>query len=144
MCLFEANDYHIELAIDVLKSQDKLLLQSLKDFLKVVPNPICVEKILVTAIYRLAKIDSEACGWILSHPDYLMPELDLINFSINFLAGKLKEMGFVKGEDFQIRSNAWLDISPEVKEEFLAEKSESDRWFILEIMKLIEPFDTNN
>ena len=95
----------------MLKTRDRFLLKSLKDFLKVVPSSICVEQIWETAIYRLATRDLEACYWILDNPAYLMPDLDLIDFCINYVINKLKSMGFMEGKDFSIRSKGELNHS---------------------------------
>ena len=64
MCLAQTYDIHLELAIDVFKSQNPTLIISLKNFLTVLPNAKCVEDVLTAAIYKLAKTEPETCRWI--------------------------------------------------------------------------------
>jgi len=75
------DESYVELAVSVYQSQDITALQALKDFLTVLANPISIEKVLLKAIYGLAENDPHACRWLLSDPSYLMPELDILEFT---------------------------------------------------------------
>lgn len=68
---------YINLAIDVLKTQDPVLIHSLTDFLMVLPTPGQIEGVLQDAIDQLAQIDRNTHQWILDHSGCLMPYVDL-------------------------------------------------------------------
>lgn len=68
---------YINLAIDVLKTQDPALIHSLTDFLMVLPTPSQIEGVLQDAVDRLAQIDRNTHQWILDHSGCLMPYVDL-------------------------------------------------------------------
>ncbi len=87
----------VELAIDILKVQNKALVNSLKDYLTVLPSPQCVEEVLAAAIHELAETDPDACRWMLRHPDYLEPELDLVELAVKLALTKLQASGFRAG-----------------------------------------------
>jgi hypothetical protein len=70
-------EIHVELAVTVFKTQNKVLVDSLKNFLTVLANPKCIERVLIAAIYQLAETDPEICRWLLRNSSYLEPELDL-------------------------------------------------------------------
>lgn len=76
--LWTDTDY-INLAIDVLKTQDPALIHSLTDFLMVLPNPSQIEGVLQDAVDQLAQIDSNTHQWILDHSGCLMPYVDLLD-----------------------------------------------------------------
>jgi hypothetical protein len=99
---------HVELAIDVFKAQTPTLVNSLKDFFTALPRPKCVEEILATALYQLADIDPDACRWLLRHPHYLKPELDLVELATQFALKKLQAQGFVQEQDFKFEPSGKL------------------------------------
>jgi hypothetical protein len=59
------------------------LLKSLKDFLIDLPCSQSVEEILIEAFYQLAKIDPDACRWLLHNYIHLLPEVNLVEFLKN-------------------------------------------------------------
>lgn len=67
----------IEIAVDVFKTQNLVLVSSLKDFLTGLPSPKSVEEVLVAALYQLAETEPGAYRWLLNHALCLEPELDL-------------------------------------------------------------------
>ena len=127
---------YIELAIDVFKTQDQVLLKSLKDFLTFLPSPIDIEQILAASIYQLAEVDSDSCRWLLRNPFYLMPELDLIDLARKMTFSKLESYGFAEGEDFQLDNNNKLRLSEIAKTTLLEESSMCDRFLLEEIMQI--------
>jgi hypothetical protein len=88
---FPVDESYVELAVDVFKAQTLSSLQALKDFLTVLPSPVSIEKVLIRAVYRLAQSDPQACCWLLSEPAYLMPELDIIEFTCHLALSILNE-----------------------------------------------------
>lgn len=138
MCLSNSYEPHIGLAIDVFKTQNPALLISLKDFLTVLPNPKCVEEVLVAAIYQLAETDIEACRWILRNSYYLEPEVDLVELTMNLALTKLLNQGFVPGQDFKVETNGQLQIVQEAKTRLMIEDSVGDRLLLEELLPVYD------
>jgi hypothetical protein len=134
MCLSNTDEPHVELAIDVFKTQTPALVGSLKDFLTVLPNPKCVEQVLTTAIYELAETDPDACRWLLRNPRYLEPELDLIEVAIKLALTKLQNQGLVLDQDFKFEPNSRLNVNEKVKAELMVGNSAGDRLLLEEIL----------
>lgn len=107
----EIDQSYVELAVDILRVQCPESIQSLKDFLTVLPNPGSIEDVLIRAIYQLAEIDSEACRWILRHSNYLMPELDVKNYAMQWVCFMLQAQGFVLNQDFQFNPLQHLQLT---------------------------------
>ena len=136
MCLAKTYDIHLELAVDVFKSQNPALIISLKNFLTVLPNPQCVEDVLTAAIYTLAKIEPEACRWILRNSYYLKPEVDLVEFASNLALTKLQNQGFVVNQDFKLESNSHLQVTEKAKAGLMDDNSDGDRLLLEEILQV--------
>jgi hypothetical protein len=83
MCASNSCGFYSELATDVFKTQNLALLKSVKDFLTDLPCSQSIEEILIEAFYQLAKIDPDACRWLLHNYIYLLPEVNLIEFFEN-------------------------------------------------------------
>jgi hypothetical protein len=94
---------HIELAIAVFKKHDKALVNSLKNFLTLLPTSNCVEDVLKSAICQLAASDPEDCRWLLRNAPCLEPELDLIQFVMETVSTQFQNEGFKLDRDF------WFD-----------------------------------
>lgn len=127
---------HVELAIDVFRTQTPALVASLKDFLTVLPNPKCVEQVLTTAIYQLAESDPDACRWLLRNPRYLEPELDLVEVAIQLALRKLQNQGLVLDQDFKFEPNSRLNVNAKAKAELMVGNSAGDRLLLEEILKV--------
>lgn len=138
MCLAKTYDIHLELAVDVFKSQNPALIISLKNFLTVLPNPQCVEDVLTAAIYTLAKTEPEACRWILRNSYYLKPEVDLVEFTSNLALTKLQNQGFVVNQDFKFESNSHLQVTEKAKFRLMDNNSDGDRLLLEEILQVRE------
>lgn len=136
MCVFNTCEPHVELAIDVFKAKTPALVKSLKDFLTVLPNPKCVEQVLVQAIYQLADTKSDACRWLLRHPHYLKPELDLVELAMKFALTKLQNHGFILGQDFRFELSGQLHISEKAKAELMVGNSTAERLLLEEILQV--------
>ncbi|AOY84434.2 hypothetical protein BJP36_00070 [Moorena producens JHB] len=134
----QAQDYesYIALAVDVFQSQDSTFIKSLKDFLTVLPSPTYIEQVLLAAVYRLPEINLDACQWLLRHPDYLMPELDLVAVTMAVAIKKLQEQGLVLGQDFSIEPNGRLYLSTLAKDKLWFGSSSSDRLLLEQILQV--------
>jgi hypothetical protein len=130
------DESYVELAVDVFRVQQRESIQSLKDFLTVLPNPQAIEKVLTRAIYQLAEIDSQACRWILRHSTYLMPELDVKSYGMQWVCLKLQAQGFVLNQDFQLGENLQLHLTKKAEAELWHNISEGDRLILEEIFNI--------
>lgn len=127
----------IEISIDVFKAKKESLLNSLKDFLTCLPNPKVIETVLAIAIYRLAEIDPETCRWILKHPHYLMPELDLVAFAAQVAAVKLESYGLSQERALRLEGSRKFHISKAAKEILCkGDNCAGERLLFEEILKL--------
>lgn len=133
-CLAETYAIHLELAIDVFKTQSPALVISLKNFLTVLPNPQCVEDVLTVAIYKLAKTDPDTCRWVLRNAYYLKPEVDLVEVANKLALTKLQKQGFIPNQDYRLESNNRLQISEKAKAGLMLESSPADRLLLEEIL----------
>lgn len=138
MCLSNTHEPHLELAIDVLKSQNPALVISLKDFLTVLPNPKCVEEVLIAAIYQLAEVAPDACRWILRNSYYLEPELDLVELTMSLALKRLQDEGFELGKDFRVESDSRLHMAAEAKTRLMIEDSIGDRLLLEELLHVCD------
>jgi hypothetical protein len=91
---------HVELAVAVFKTQNKALVNSLKNFLTLLPNSQCIEEVLKAAILQLPATDPKACLWLLHNSYCLDPEFDLIKFVIESVTAQLQDRGLVLDRDF--------------------------------------------
>ncbi|MDB9311659.1 hypothetical protein PN462_00995 [Spirulina sp. CS-785/01] len=96
----------VSLAVDVFLSQDPALLRSLKDFLLVLPNPQAIETVLTQALYQVAATHPQVCCWLLRHPNYLLPELDLLSLAVLLVGKTLEREGFVLSDNFYTEANS--------------------------------------
>jgi hypothetical protein len=135
-CLAQTYAIHLELAIDVFKTQSPALVISLKNFLMVLPNPQCIEDVLTTAIYKLAKTNPDTCRWILRNSYYLKPEVDLVEVVNKFALTKLQQQGFVRDKDFTLEPNSRLQVSEQAKAGLMVESSPADRLLLEEILQI--------
>lgn len=129
----EVEQSYVELAVDILRVQRPESIQSLKDFLTVLPNPRSIEDVLIRAIYQLAEIDDEACRWILRHSNYLMPELDVKNYAMQWVCFRLQAQGFVLNQDFQFTAPQHLQLTEYAQLTLCQNLSRGDRLILTEI-----------
>ena len=138
MCVAEVYESDVELAVEVFKAQEQASINYLKDFLTVLPSPRCIEQVLAAGFYRLAETDPDACFWLVRHPYYLMPELDLIEEARKFALSKLQSQGLVLGQDFRFEPSGRLQISEKAKAELLVGNSAGDRLLLKEILQVAD------
>ncbi|NJM64163.1 MAG: hypothetical protein HC851_00115 [Acaryochloris sp. RU_4_1] len=111
---------YVELAVTVFKTQDKVLVDSLKSFLTLLPSSQCIEGVLVTAIYQLAETGPETCRWLLGNPSYLEPEFDVIQFSMGSVSTWLQNQGFVLNQDFWFEPIGQLHLNEKIQAAVIA------------------------
>jgi hypothetical protein len=130
------NDYHVSLAFDVLKTQDANLVCSLRDFLSVIPSSKSIELILIKAIYQLVENHPESSQWILTNPNYLMPQFDLVHWALNTMRNKLISSGLInKGKDFEVDWQAQkLYVRPEYLSGIWENLSEKDTFILSKLL----------
>ncbi|AFZ34716.1 hypothetical protein Sta7437_1145 [Stanieria cyanosphaera PCC 7437] len=116
---------HIDLSVQILKSQNQALVVHLKNFLVYLVSPLEIEKIFQSAIEQIALADEQSCRWILQNRDYLLPEIDLIEIAQQMIKIILEKQGFIIGQDFQFHNRTQLSGCPYViKQLSLNEQSE--------------------
>jgi hypothetical protein len=132
----DVEESYIGLAVDILRVQDRESIQALKDFLTVLPNPCFIEDVLISAIYQLAEIDPEACRWILRHSSYLMPELDIKSYAMQWLGFKLHTLGLKFNQDFQFGETPLLQLTEQAQLALNHHLCMGDRLILQEILNL--------
>lgn len=132
----EIDQSYVELAVDVFRAQNHEYIQALKDFLTVLPNPRSIEWVLIKAIYQLAETDKDACRWVLRHPDYLMPELDLVNYAVQWVCFKLKNQGLIFNQDFGFVDPLQIELTKNAELELWRDVSIGDRLILEEVFGL--------
>ncbi len=138
MSLANSHEPHVELAVDVFKTRNKVLVNSLKDFLTVLPTAKCIEAVLIAALYQLAETDAEACRWLFRNSYYLEPELDLVEMAVALAFTKLQNQGFVLGQDFKFEPNRRLQVNQEAKTRLMLGNSACDRLLLEEILQVAD------
>jgi hypothetical protein len=138
MCLSNLCEPYVELAMDVFKTRNKILLKSLKDFLTGLPNSNCVEKVLTTAFQQLSVMDSEACRWLLRNSCVLLPEVDLVEQAIQLAQTLLQAQGFELGRDFSFEPSGRITLRGKVRAGLYGENSVCDRLLLEEIIHIHE------
>ncbi|MGB3403388.1 MAG: hypothetical protein WBA77_11935 [Microcoleaceae cyanobacterium] len=128
----EKYQLYVEIATDVLQTQNHDQLKALKNFLNTLPSPTDIETVLTTAVNQLAEIDRETYDWILKHPDYLLPELDLVSVAQNLVESILTQQGLISDKDFEFTSEGTLKTSPAAEMALFMNCSEIEYVFIQE------------
>jgi hypothetical protein len=136
MCASNGCGFYAEIATDVFKTQNPVLLKSLKDFLTDLPCSQSVEEILISAFDQLTKIDLDACRWLFHNSGYLLPEVDLVERTIKLAQILLKKRGFLRDQDFSFESKNRIYLSIKAKTELFAEMMPGDRIILEEILKI--------
>jgi hypothetical protein len=126
---------YVEIATDVLQIQNKDQLKALKNFLNTLPSPTDIEAVLTEAVNQLAEIDREAYDWVLQHPDYLMPELDLVSVAQHLVISTLKQQGLIPQQDFDFTPEGQLKINAAAEMALFLNCSETESLLIQEVFK---------
>jgi hypothetical protein len=136
MCISNLCNPYIELATDVFKSQNPMLLKSLRDFLTGLPHPNCEENIITAAFHQLALTDIEACRWLLRNSYALLPEVDFVTQAIDLATTLLHAQGFLSGKDFSFESSRQLVLTDKAKASLWAKSSVGDRLLLEEVLHI--------
>ncbi|ERT04494.1 hypothetical protein M595_5562 [Lyngbya aestuarii BL J] len=136
-CQSQPQEYqsYIEIAVDVLQVQNQAKLEILKNFLLSLPSLTEIENVLAEAVHHLAQTDPQTYRWIIQHPDYLMPELDLTRLAQQLALSKLKNSPLILGEDFRLTRNGQLRLSDPAKKLLQAETSFKERLLFTEFLQ---------
>ncbi len=126
---------YIEIAVDVLQVQNQAKLEILKNFLLSLPSLTEIENVLVEAVHHVAQTDPQTYRWIVQHPDYLMPELDLKGLAQQLALSKLKNSPLILGEDFKLTRNGQLRLSDPAQQLLQAETSFKERLLFTEFLQ---------
>ncbi|WP_413160653.1 hypothetical protein ACL6C3_19280 [Capilliphycus salinus ALCB114379] len=126
---------YIEIAVEVLQVQNQAKLEILKNFLISLPSLTDIENVLAEAVHHLAQTDPQTYRWIVQHPDYLMPELDLKRLAQQLALSKLKNSQLICGEDFRLTRKGQLRLNDTAKRLLQAESSFKERLLFTEILQ---------
>jgi hypothetical protein len=115
MCKLKSHEPHyeiyIELAVAVFKTQDKTLIDSLKNFLTTLPNAQQIEDVLKLSICQLAQTDLESCRWLVKNCSCLETELNVTQFMMESVISQFQNQGFILNRDFWFESGNRLHVS---------------------------------
>lgn len=128
-------DSYIALAVEAFKAQDRRSLKALKDFLTALPSPVEIELVLAAAVWRTAELAPESCRWLLRHPNYLLPELDVVEMTVRAIFSRLQSHDLVQGQDFWLE-NTQLKLSETAKVQLLQSCSLGDRLLLKEVLQV--------
>lgn len=110
----------IDVTIVILKSHDFQSINTLKKFLKVIPNPNQIRVIITVAVEEIFDTNSETIFWLLQHPECLQPEVNIKEIIAQKLSEKLCTMGF-DDEYFHFNNDGELKINRTIKDELLSD-----------------------
>lgn len=139
--------YHlyVEIATDVLQTQNPEQLKALKNFLNTLPSPTDIEAVLTEAVNQLAEIDKETYDWIIQHPDYLLPELDLVSVAQHLVQSILSQQELTHNKDFEFTTEEELKLSPVAEMALFMNCSEVEYIFIQQhLTKSSTPINRSN
>jgi hypothetical protein len=136
MCASNNCELYMEIATDIFRTQNKKAIESLKDFLSDLPCPQSLEEISIAAFHQLAQIDIAAGRWLLHNSDYLLPEVALVDRSIESFQILLQERGFLPDRDFQFEPSDRIYLSKQARIELFKDILPSDRLILTEILKI--------
>lgn len=137
LCQSHPQEYqsYVDIAIDVLRVKNQAKLEILKNFLISLPSLTDIENVLAEAVNSVAQTDLPTYRWIIQHPDYLMPELDLKRLAQQLAVSKLKESQLILGQDFRLTINGQLQLSDPAKLLLQTESSFKERLLFTEVLK---------
>ena len=107
----------------------------MKNFLISLPSLTDIENVLAEAVHYVAQTDPQTYRWIVQHPDYLMPELDLKRLAQQLAFSKLKNSQLTLGKDFRLTRKGQLRLNETAKKLLQAESSFKERLLFTEILQ---------
>lgn len=123
----------LEIVVKVLEVSNPNNIRYVKDFLAVLPTPLCIEQVLLQAIYQLADQKPIVCRQVLVYAAAFLPELDLRQQIQQAVLEFLQVRGFVLHQDYKFDSAGRLEITDEVIATLLAELTSGDRLLVTEL-----------
>lgn len=137
LCQSQPQEYesYIEIAVDVLQVKKLGNVEILKNFLVSLPSFTDIENVLAEAVHHLAQTDPQTYLWIVQHPDYLMPELDLKRLAQQLAFSKLQKSELILGQDFKLTVNGQLQLNNLAKGLLQAETSFKERLLFTEFLQ---------
>ncbi|MGB3532339.1 MAG: hypothetical protein WBA13_02360 [Microcoleaceae cyanobacterium] len=121
---------YVEIVTDILQTQNPEQLKALKNFLHTLPSPWDIELVLTEAVDQLEEIDLDTRDWILKHPDYLLPELNLVSVAQNLVKSILTKQGLLLGADFHFTTTGQLEMNTTAEMTLFSHSSETEYTFI--------------
>jgi hypothetical protein len=122
------------IAVFLIKSHNHEAINSLKDFLTIVPSPEIINQILITAINQMIETDPETIYWLLKNPTYLKPEIDIEFIVSKKLNEKLLSWGFPP-EDIHFNDHGNLEVNAATKESLITANYSSDDGAVLTLIQ---------
>jgi hypothetical protein len=138
MCASNNCELYMEIATDIFRTQNSKAIESLKDFLSDLPCPQSLEEISIAAFHQLAKVDLETCRWLLQHSFTLLPEVNLVDRTIESVQILLQQRGFVPDRDFSFEPKDRIYLSDRAKIELFRDLLPGDRLILAEILVIQE------
>ncbi len=126
----------LEIVAKVLEVSNASNICYVKDFLAVLPTPLCIEQVLLQAIYQLADENPLACRQVLTYEKSFLPELDLRQQIQQTILEFLQTRDFALHRDYKFDGAGQLEMSDEVIATLLAELTDGDRLLITELLSL--------
>jgi hypothetical protein len=105
----------IRIAVELLQTQNPRAIVMLKDFLTCIPSPTSIRSILATAVAELIDISPTTLCWLLQHPEYLQPEVNVVKVVTQTLINRLIGLGFISGQDFDLSVDRTFEVSEAAK-----------------------------
>lgn len=124
----------LKIAVSVLVSPTPEIIRYLKDFLSVLPTPLCIEQVLLQAICQLAEQNLEVCRQVLVYVEVFQPELDLKQMVQQAVIEFLQAENFTLNRDYHIDQTGRLHLSTEAAVTALAALTDSDRLLVTELL----------
>lgn len=97
----EVEDFeqHVDLVLTILKTQDKLVVDSFKQSFSTLVDSEYAKDVVIAALYYLSEVDPEQFTWALHNYDSEL-YLELRRQAVVCAARKLIQQGLVPGRDF--------------------------------------------
>lgn len=111
----EEHERCTRVAVELLQTQNPRAILMLKNFLTYIPSPTNIKNILTAAIAELIETFPDTVCWLLEHPEYLQPEVDVTQVVMQELLNRLENLGFVQGQDFHVSADYLFEVSEAAK-----------------------------
>lgn len=134
----EDSQPYLDVAIDVIGTQNVSAVRKLKAFLVALPTPKQIEQVLAAAILHFAEHDRAVFEWVVEHQAVLAPELDLLSFVKKQVLTRLSDRGWVRHRDFELDIQTRSLTNHRTNDE-LADYFSQPEWQLIEAVLAINP-----